>query len=190
MNNNVSIYPISEKQAFKKNQIIKKNSRALSQSLISEFLGYSLISEPITAREKHYSLVGYMLTVDIYFLLSNQSARKVLSTCLANTKFSYLSFCHFMDGFRIERLRGLVDNINSQFPYPYIPHHLCMSLTSSLWSFFFSVCQPAQLQAAAVGWELKHCYHCLVQCQDSSQMVGYFPSAALHVIVKYKYFSK
>ena len=33
----------------------------LSQSLISEYPGYSLISEPITAREKHYSLVGYML---------------------------------------------------------------------------------------------------------------------------------
>ena len=38
----------------------------LSQSLISEYPGYSLISEPITACEKHYSLVGYMLTVDIY----------------------------------------------------------------------------------------------------------------------------
>ena len=60
-------------------------SRTLSQSLISEYPGYSLISEPITAYEKHYSLVGYMLTVDIYFLLSNESASKVLFTCLANT---------------------------------------------------------------------------------------------------------
>ena len=32
----------------------------------SEYPVYSLISEPITAREKHYSPVGYMLTVDIY----------------------------------------------------------------------------------------------------------------------------
>ena len=68
---------------------VKKQSRALSRSLISEYPGYSLISEPITAREKHYSLVGYMLTVDIYFSLSNQSARKVLFTCLANTKIFY-----------------------------------------------------------------------------------------------------
>ena len=30
-----------------------------------------------------------MLTVDIYFLLSNQSARKVLFTCLGNTKDLY-----------------------------------------------------------------------------------------------------
>ena len=30
-----------------------------------------------------------MLTVDIYFLLSNQSARKVLFTCLANTNIIY-----------------------------------------------------------------------------------------------------
>ena len=51
---------------FKKTQIIKIQSRALSRSLISEYPGYSLISEPITAREKHYSLVGYMLTEDIY----------------------------------------------------------------------------------------------------------------------------
>ena len=51
---------------LKKTQIIKKQLRALSQSLISEYPGYSLISEPITVREKHYSLVGYMLTVDIY----------------------------------------------------------------------------------------------------------------------------
>ena len=29
------------------------------------------------------------ITVDIYILLSNQSARKVLSTCLANTKHGY-----------------------------------------------------------------------------------------------------
>ena len=75
---------------LQQHQIIKKQSRALSRSLISEYPGYSLISEPITAREKHYSLFGYMLTVDIYFLLSNQSARKVLSTCLANTKDYYL----------------------------------------------------------------------------------------------------
>ena len=68
---------------------VKKQSRALSRSLISEYQGYSLISEPITAREKHYSLVGYILTVDIYFSLSNQSARKVLFTCLANTKILY-----------------------------------------------------------------------------------------------------
>ena len=40
--------------------------------------------------EKHYSLVGYMLTVDIYFLLSNQSARKVLFTRLANTNIPHL----------------------------------------------------------------------------------------------------
>ena len=33
-----------------------------------------------------------MLTVDIYFLLSNQSARKVLFTCLANTKYIYYFF--------------------------------------------------------------------------------------------------
>ena len=79
---------------FKKTQIIKKQSRALSRSLISEYPGYSLISEPITAREKHYSLVGYMLTVDIYFLWSNQSARKVLFTCLANTKFGYKLIWH------------------------------------------------------------------------------------------------
>ena len=94
MNNNVSIYPTSESMRnrpfFKKKQIIKKQSRALSRSLISEYPGYSLISEPITAREKHYSLVGYMLTVDIYFLLSNQSARKVLFTCLENTTNNYL----------------------------------------------------------------------------------------------------
>ena len=92
MNNNVSIYPTSESvrnRPLKKKQIIKKQSRALSQSLINEYPGYSLISEPITAREKHYLLVGYMLTVDIYFLLSNQSAHKVLFTCLANTNNSY-----------------------------------------------------------------------------------------------------
>ena len=59
---------------------------------MSEYPGYSLISEPITAREKHYSLVGYMLTVDIYFLLSNQSARKVLFTCLANINLNYLVY--------------------------------------------------------------------------------------------------
>ena len=58
--------------------------------LISEYPGYSLIRERITAREKHYSLVGYMLTVNIYFLLFNQSAHKVLFTCLANTKDYYL----------------------------------------------------------------------------------------------------
>ena len=69
---------------LKKNQIIKKQSRALSRSLISEYPGYSLISEPITVRKKHYSLVGYTLTMNIYFLLSNQSARKVLFTCLTN----------------------------------------------------------------------------------------------------------
>ena len=89
VNNNVSIYPTSESvrnRPFKKTEIIKQQSRALSRSLISEYPGYSLISEPITARVKHYSLVGYMLTVDIYLLLSNQSARKVLFTCLANTK--------------------------------------------------------------------------------------------------------
>ena len=70
VNNNVSIYPTSESvrnRPFKKIQIIKKQSRALSRSLISEYPGYSLISKPITAREKYYSLVGYMLTVDIYF---------------------------------------------------------------------------------------------------------------------------
>ena len=73
---------------FKKNpKSLKKQLRALSRSLISEYPGYSLISEPITAREKHYSLVGYMLTVDIYFLLSNQSARKVLSTCSADIHY-------------------------------------------------------------------------------------------------------
>ena len=69
VNNNVSIYPTSESvrnRPFKKIKIIKKQSRALSRSLISEYPGYSLISEPITTREKHYSLVGYMLTVDIY----------------------------------------------------------------------------------------------------------------------------
>ena len=72
--------PVNQWEAglLKKTQIIKKQSRALSRSLISEYPEDSLISEPITAREKHYSLVGYMLTVDIYFLLSNQSARKVL----------------------------------------------------------------------------------------------------------------
>ena len=67
MNNNVSIYPTSESvrnRPFKKNQIIKKQSHALSRSLISEYPGYSLISEPITAREKHYSLVGYMVTAN------------------------------------------------------------------------------------------------------------------------------
>ena len=61
---------------------VKKQSRALSRSLISEYPGYLLISEPITARKKHYSLVGY-------FSLSNQSARNVLFTCLANTKIFY-----------------------------------------------------------------------------------------------------
>ena len=92
VNNNVSIYPTSESvrnRPLKKTQIIKQQSRALSRSLISEYQGYSLISEPITAREKHYSLVGYMLKVDIYFLLSNQSTRKVLFTCLANTNCRY-----------------------------------------------------------------------------------------------------
>ena len=49
---------------FRKSKIIKKQLRALSRSLISEYQGYSLISEPITAREKHYSLVGYMLTAN------------------------------------------------------------------------------------------------------------------------------
>ena len=44
--------------------------------------------ETITAREKHYTLVWYMLTMDIYFLLSNQSARKVLFTCLAMANFA------------------------------------------------------------------------------------------------------
>ena len=103
MNNNVSISPTSESvrnRPLKKSQIIKKQSRALSRSLISEYPGHSLISEPITAREKHYSLVGYMLTVDIYFLLSNQSTRKVLFTCLANTNyysmlFIYLSYFYY-----------------------------------------------------------------------------------------------
>ena len=47
---------------LKNTQIIKKQLRALSRSLISEYPGYSLISEPITVRKKHYSLVGYMLT--------------------------------------------------------------------------------------------------------------------------------
>ena len=93
MNNNVSIYPTSESvrnRPFKKKlKSLKKQSRALSRSLISEYPGYSLISEPITAREKHYLLVGYMLTVDIYFLLSNQSARRVLFTCLANANVFY-----------------------------------------------------------------------------------------------------
>ena len=89
VNNNVSIYPRSESvrnRPFKKNQIIKKQSRALSRSLISEYPRYSLISEPITAREKYYSRVGYMLMVDIYFLWSNKNAQKVLSTCLVITK--------------------------------------------------------------------------------------------------------
>ena len=49
-----------------------------------------MISKAITACEKHYSLVGYMLTVDIYLSLSNQSARKVLFTCLASTNLCYL----------------------------------------------------------------------------------------------------
>ena len=92
MNNNVSIYPTSESvrnRHFEKTQIIKRQSSALSRFLISEYPGYSLISEPITAREKHYSLVGYMLTVDIYFLLSNQSTRKVLFICSANTNDKY-----------------------------------------------------------------------------------------------------
>ena len=70
-------------------QFLKISHREYSRSLISEYPGYSLISEPIKAREKHYSLVGYMLTVDIYFLWFNQNARKVLSTCLANTKLLY-----------------------------------------------------------------------------------------------------
>ena len=48
-----------------------------------------LVNERVSAR-KHYSLVGYMLTVDIYFLLSNQSARKVLFTRLANTNIPHL----------------------------------------------------------------------------------------------------
>ena len=67
MNNNVGIYPTSESvrnRPFKKTQIIKTQSRALSRSLISEYPGYSLISEPIRAREKHYSLVRYMLTAN------------------------------------------------------------------------------------------------------------------------------
>ena len=51
---------------FKKSKMIKKQLRAMSRSLISEYPGYSLISEPTTAREKHYLLVGYMLTVDIF----------------------------------------------------------------------------------------------------------------------------
>ena len=82
--------PVNQRETglSKKNpKSLKKQTRALSRSLISEYPGYSLISEPITAREKHYSLVGYMLTVDIYFLLSNQSACKVLFTCLANTNY-------------------------------------------------------------------------------------------------------
>ena len=66
---------------FKKSKMIKKQLRAMSRSLISEYPGYSLISEPTTAREKHHLLVGYMLTVDIYFL-SNQNVHKdVLFTC-------------------------------------------------------------------------------------------------------------
>ena len=100
MNNNISIYPTSESvrnTPLKKTQIIKKQSRALSRSLISEYPGYSLISEPITAHEKHYSLVGYMLTVDIYFLLSNQSARKVLLTCWANTNYNYSMSARALD---------------------------------------------------------------------------------------------
>ena len=75
VNNNVSIYPTSESVKngpFKKTQIIKKQSCALSRSLISEYPGYSLISEPITVCEKHYSLVGYMLTLDIHLFVTNQ----------------------------------------------------------------------------------------------------------------------
>ena len=65
---------------FKKTQIIRKTvARAvtiasqwifwiftvtLSRSLTSEYPGYSLTSEPITAREKHYSLVVYVLTAN------------------------------------------------------------------------------------------------------------------------------
>ena len=55
VNNYVSIYPTSESvrnRPLKKTQIIKKQSRALSRSLISEYPGYSLITEPITARKK------------------------------------------------------------------------------------------------------------------------------------------
>ena len=36
-----------------------------SRSVISEYPGYSLFREPIRGREKHYSLVGQMLMVDI-----------------------------------------------------------------------------------------------------------------------------
>ena len=92
MNNNVSIYPTSESvrnRHFEKTQIIKRQSCTLLRLLISEYPGYSLISEPITVHEKHYSLVGYMLTVDIYFLLSNQSVCKMLFTCFANTNACY-----------------------------------------------------------------------------------------------------
>ena len=82
----------------KKIFFIQSQATARARSLISEYPGYSLISEPITACGKHNLLVGYMLTVDNYFLLSNQSvrkvllsnqsARKVLSTCLAKTNIA------------------------------------------------------------------------------------------------------
>ena len=37
-----------------------------SRSLISQYPGYLLFREPIRTRKKHYSLVGYMLMVDLY----------------------------------------------------------------------------------------------------------------------------
>ena len=37
------------------------------------------------------------IAVDIYFLLSNQSARKVLFTCLANTKLKFFWICKNTD---------------------------------------------------------------------------------------------
>ena len=50
---------------FKKTQIIEKQSRALSQSQISEYPGYSLISEPITARKNTIHWLGIRGSVNI-----------------------------------------------------------------------------------------------------------------------------
>ena len=41
---------------------MQSQATARTRSLISKYPGHSLISELITAREKHYSLVGYVLT--------------------------------------------------------------------------------------------------------------------------------
>ena len=56
--------PVNQRETglLKKPKSLKEQSCALSRLLISEYPGYLLTSEPITAREKHYSLVGYMLT--------------------------------------------------------------------------------------------------------------------------------